>query len=111
MLVHCTAGASRAPTIVLAYLVYVKKIPLVDAYKYLCAVRPVVMPNKHFLFQLAMLEAQVGEGCSVYFHPEWRFYEFNTFRAEGVDARPAIGIYNTVVKLYTKERNEEDLLS
>ncbi len=56
VLVHCTAGASRAPSIVLAFLVFAKKLPLVDAYNYLTAIRPLVAPNKHFLFQLAMLE-------------------------------------------------------
>jgi predicted protein tyrosine phosphatase len=56
ILVHCNAGASRAPTAVLAYLLVQKKIPLVDAYNYLQYVRPFTQPNKKFLYQLAMLE-------------------------------------------------------
>jgi protein-tyrosine phosphatase len=56
ILVHCTAGASRAPSCVMAYLLVCKKISLNDAYAYLSAIRPQVMPNKGFLFQLATLE-------------------------------------------------------
>ncbi len=52
---------------------------------------------------------QFGEGCSVYFHKEWRFYEFNTFRAVGVDQRKALGMYKAVLQLYTRQAAEEDL--
>mmetsp|Transcript_26755 Transcript_26755/g.29162 ORF Transcript_26755/g.29162 Transcript_26755/m.29162 type:complete len:367 (+) Transcript_26755:74-1174(+) len=63
--VHCLAGSSRAPTAVLAYLITEKRIPLVDAYNYITSLRSFVRPNNRFLFQLAMLEVQLGEGCSV----------------------------------------------
>lgn len=56
ILVHCTAGSSRAPTAVLSYLVVTKKIPLVDAYKYVRTLRPLTNPNNKFLLQLALLE-------------------------------------------------------
>ena len=42
------------------YFVQVRKISLVDIYQYMQAIRPVVGPNKHFLFQLS--ESEVGEG-------------------------------------------------
>lgn len=53
---------------------------------------------------------QYGEGCSVYFHKEWRFYEFNTFRAVGVEERRSLGMFRAVVQLYTKQREEDDLV-
>ena len=55
---HCTIGASRAPSAVLAYLVYGKGIPLVDAFNLLLTLRPIVMPNQHFLFELAKFEVR-----------------------------------------------------
>lgn len=100
ILVHCTSGSSRAPSMVMAYLLYAKKIPLVDAYNYITAIRPLVAPNSHFLFQLAMLEVQCTESCSVYYHKAWRFYEFNTFRAECVPTRPSMGLFFAVLKLF-----------
>jgi hypothetical protein len=56
VLVHCTIGASRAPSAVLSYLVYVKGVPLGDAYNLLMVLRPLVQPNQHFLFELANFE-------------------------------------------------------
>ena len=50
----------RAPSAVLAYLLYAKGIPLVDAYCLLLALRPLVMPNQHFLFELAKFEVNEG---------------------------------------------------
>lgn len=54
--IHCSVGASRAPMAIMLYFVVVRKISLVDIYQYLQAVRPVVGPNKHFLFQLSEME-------------------------------------------------------
>ena len=54
--IHCTVGASRAPMAVMLYFVVVRKVSLLDIYKLLIAIRPVVGPNKHFLFQLAEME-------------------------------------------------------
>lgn len=108
--VHCTAGASRAPTAVLAFLIYHRDVTLVDAYKYVQALRPVVKPNTHFLFQLAMLEVQLSQECSVYFHPDWRFFEFNTFRAEGVPMRSTRGLFKTTTRLLAPAQVAIDLL-
>lgn len=44
---------------VMLYFVVVRKISLVDIYHYLQVVRPVVGPNRHFMFQLS--EIEVGE--------------------------------------------------
>ncbi len=54
--VHCTAGASRAPTIVTLFLMDYFNISLLDAYNYVRAKRTMVNPNKHFLHQLAEFE-------------------------------------------------------
>lgn len=108
-MVHCSAGASRAPSAVIAFLVLVKKIPLVDAYNLVYTLRPLMQPNRKFLFQLAMLEVQLGLGCSVYYHREWRFYEFNVFRAEQVPDRPSLGLYKTIIKLYSPDIDISDL--
>jgi predicted protein tyrosine phosphatase len=56
--IHCTVGASRAPTMAMAYFIQVRKIALLDIFKYLQAIRTVVQPNHHFLFQLAELEVR-----------------------------------------------------
>lgn len=101
ILVHCTAGASRAPSAVLAFLLIEKRLPLLDAYAFLTALRPVVQPNTHFLFQLAMLEVKVCGSCSVLFHHHWRFYEFNTFRSQDVPGRRGEGEYCTLMTLYS----------
>lgn len=58
--VHCTVGASRAPMAVMLYFVVVRKVSLLDIYTYLQAVRPVVHPNKHFLFQLSEIEVRLA---------------------------------------------------
>ncbi|KAJ1434656.1 protein-tyrosine phosphatase-like protein [Ochromonadaceae sp. CCMP2298] len=59
--VHCTVGSSRAPSAVLAYLVYNKGVPLIDAFRYVRTLRPVTLPNHRFLLELAKLE--VGARC------------------------------------------------
>lgn len=133
---HCTIGASRAPSAVMAYLVYAKGIPLVDAYNYLAVLRPLIAPNQHFLFELAKfevsssstyffdlppcelpciteltyLQCELGDGCSVFFHRDWRFYEFNVFRAEGFPARRQLGLYSTTMLLHSAVEDDENLL-
>ena len=57
---HCNVGASRAPTMVMAYLIDVRKISLLDAYELLHVLRPMINPNTHFLFQLAQLEVSIN---------------------------------------------------
>lgn len=113
---------------------YAKSIPLVDAYNYLCVLRPLIAPNQHFLFELAKfevlavrislrlllficnscictsLQCELGEGCSVYFHRDWRFYEFNVFRAEGFPSRRSLGLYRTTSLLHTLVDDDGDAL-
>lgn len=108
---HCSAGASRAPTAVIAYLLAKKRVTLEDAYNYVCRMRSVVYPNKRFLFQLSMLEVKMFESSSVYYHKHWRFFEFNVFRAQQVEERERLGMYATVMTLYETLEEEEDLLA
>ncbi len=59
VLVHCVAGASRAPSMVLAYLVRSKNITLWDAFCFVRARRTSVLPNPHFMYQLAVYEVLI----------------------------------------------------
>ena len=52
VLVHCQAGISRSPSIVLAYLIDRKNMDFDDAYHLLTERRPIVAPNFNFLAQL-----------------------------------------------------------
>jgi len=108
--VHCAAGASRAPAMIAAYLVASRKISLYDAYEYLRAVRPIVAMNTHFLYHLAVLEMKQGQGCSVLFHKDWMFYEFNMIKHEidpRKDTREHAGVFETALQLYRKRLDEE----
>lgn len=106
--VHCTVGASRAPMAIMVYFVVVRKISLLDIYRYLQAVRPVVGPNKHFLFQLAEIEYYQGLGSSVLYHKDWRHYEYNEMRAEDMPYRKSEGLYKTVKRVLSPENALRD---
>ena len=107
---HCTAGASRAPTAVMAFLIAEKGISLADAFNYMRARRVQVRPNRKFLYNLAQLEIEQGEGSSVVHHADWKFYEYNLIKGAGLDYREPEGVYKTAVKLYTKIK-EDDMFS
>ncbi len=108
--VHCSAGVSRAPAMVAAYLVAKRKISLYDTYSYLKAIRPIVSMNSHFLFHLALLEMKQNKGCSVYFHRDWNFYEFNMIKAS-IDPqsgyREPQGLFHTVLQLLRKVDDDD----
>ena len=109
--VHCTAGASRAATMVLVYLVANRKISLADAYHYVQARRPIVMITDHFMFQLAQLELKQEQGCSVLFHKDWRFYEFNMIKADidpKKEFREPWGVFETTLVLNRKRQDDDD---
>jgi protein-tyrosine phosphatase len=101
VLVHCQAGASRAPTMVMAYLITDYDITLNDAFRYICARRIKVKPNKRFMYELAMYEYRVSDGgSSILDHPDWESYELNVFRAKVPEELPRKGLYNTAMTLY-----------
>ena len=105
MFVHCASGVSRAPTMVISYLVRSKRISLGDAFNYVVACRPSVYPNDGFMFQLAMQEVNLGYGTSVRNVMEFSNYEYNlqvksdynTYRG-----RSNKGVYRTCLKLHQK---------
>jgi len=56
VLVHCQAGHSRSPSIVAAYVMFVKEIPLESALEIIRTARPAIGPNDGFLGQLALFQ-------------------------------------------------------
>lgn len=52
ILVHCVAGRSRSPSLVLGYLMYQRSMRLDDAYDFLKEKRPCIAPNTTFWEQL-----------------------------------------------------------
>jgi protein-tyrosine phosphatase len=52
VLVHCTAGISRSPSVVIAYCMVEKKWSLEDALTHCKKIRPRVNPNSTFIKQL-----------------------------------------------------------
>jgi hypothetical protein len=55
-LVHCSAGVSRSTTIIIAYLMAVKKMSLRNAFILVKTARYIIMPNYGFLKQLCEYE-------------------------------------------------------
>nr|AFP95752.1 ptp2 [Mamestra brassicae multiple nucleopolyhedrovirus] len=57
--VHCHAGLSRSPTLVLCYLMRQRRIPLEEAYRFVSKKRS-IRPNNSFWRQLQMYESNVN---------------------------------------------------
>lgn len=60
ILVHCFAGISRSPTIVIAYLMRADSLKLQDAYNLVARCRPQTDPNLCFMGQLIAYERSLG---------------------------------------------------
>lgn len=66
VLVHCAAGASRSPTVVLAYLLTRAIHPtLLSAFEHLYRVRPCMWPNEGFMRSLISLEVGLVSSPSI----------------------------------------------
>jgi predicted protein tyrosine phosphatase len=61
VLVHCLAGISRSPAIVIGYLMYKDGLTLDEAYNIVKEKRPLIGPNSGFLDQLTQLEIELRE--------------------------------------------------
>lgn len=59
VLVHCQAGVSRSPTIVIAYLMHKYNMRMNDAYARVRDMRPIVAPNLIFIGQLLDFESKL----------------------------------------------------
>ena len=61
VLVHCVAGMSRSPTIVIAYIMNKYGLPFVEAFNFVKQRRPIVQPNPGFVQQLKKFEAELAK--------------------------------------------------
>ena len=52
VLVHCWAGVSRSPSIVIAYLLKHSQLSVLEILKFVQSKRNIVAPNIHFMGQL-----------------------------------------------------------
>jgi len=59
ILVHCQAGLSRSPTIVIAYIMQTMSLSLDDSLTFVKERRPVIRPNAFFMSQLFNLEEKL----------------------------------------------------
>ncbi|VDP51680.1 unnamed protein product [Schistosoma mattheei] len=62
VLVHCQAGVSRSPALIIAYLMNYSSLSLSDAYQYVKSKRSVIAPNFAFMGQLYELESDLTSG-------------------------------------------------
>ena len=54
--VHCAAGMSRSPTVVIAYIMWKKKLSLNEAINFVKEKRPLISPNDNFMNQLKIFQ-------------------------------------------------------
>lgn len=60
VLVHCAAGQSRSPAMVMAHLMIAERCTVAAALEYVRWRRPTVRPNAGFMTQLRSLEVRLG---------------------------------------------------
>lgn len=59
ILVHCHAGISRSPTIIIGYLMSRKRMTLEEAFHFVKQKKTIIKPNHGFLEQLKDLEEEM----------------------------------------------------
>lgn len=65
VVVHCGAGASRSPTIVMAWMMRTQRHSLRQSFDLVKAIRPFVQPNEGFMQQLIDYEYELFGSNSV----------------------------------------------
>ncbi|KAK3271528.1 hypothetical protein CYMTET_20130 [Cymbomonas tetramitiformis] len=77
VLVNCSAGISRSPTIVLAYLVSRRKMSLFKAFRKVYRARPVIWPNDGFMRSLIKYEIRLHKTYTIKLEKylQWAQYE------------------------------------
>lgn len=63
VLVHCYAGVSRSPALVIAYLMATKGWGLEEAYDFVKERRRIIKPNRSFINQLEQWEIELRSSC------------------------------------------------
>mmetsp|Transcript_17472 Transcript_17472/g.24248 ORF Transcript_17472/g.24248 Transcript_17472/m.24248 type:complete len:253 (+) Transcript_17472:32-790(+) len=86
VLVHCEAGLSRSPTIVLSYLMKKQKVNLRKAFYYLKNRRPIVEPNFGFINKLFQYEQTLELEPSIDFLGEYVLLVFKGLKEMGMTA-------------------------
>ncbi|EFA79555.1 hypothetical protein PPL_07606 [Heterostelium album PN500] len=69
--VHCLAGKSRSPTIIIAYLMRMQQVPLKQIYHLVYEARDLIQPNDGFMMQLLQLETKLL-GSTSFEVNEWK---------------------------------------
>ncbi|VDP83226.1 unnamed protein product [Echinostoma caproni] len=64
VLVHCAAGISRSPAVVIAYLMHSSHMQMRDAYEFVRSKRSSIAPNFNFLGQLLELNGRLFPSAS-----------------------------------------------
>lgn len=64
VLVHCQAGVSRSPTIVIAYLMQSMHLSMNEALAKVRQIRPIVAPNLIFMSQLSDFESRIQQAVA-----------------------------------------------
>lgn len=59
VLVHCVVGKSRSASVVLAYLMSRKRMPLLEAVNHVKQTRDIIRPNDNFLLELQRYETEL----------------------------------------------------
>jgi dual specificity MAP kinase phosphatase len=61
VLVHCYAGVSRSPAIVMAYMIAMYRMNVMDSYRFVKRFRDIIEPNFHFMGQLMEFDQRIND--------------------------------------------------